>query len=320
MEIRAFPGDAVCLATGGCGIVFGRSTNSVINTGTAASARSTSRAPATRTASSSRSTRPPSPAPTSSASSPRARAARAAASGCRRTRRSSARRARRAGEGPRLLPRGEVPRLRQPRAARHREPRAVPEVLPRGARASTTRETGKNENEVYLDLTHMPEGHAPRRSSPASSRSTRSSSARTRTRTRCGSSPPCTTRWAASGSTSSAPRTARSMMGSPRNHATNIPGLYAAGEVDYQYHGANRLGANSLLSCIYAGMVDGPGDGDLPRRTSPGARGTCQVGIFEKAEQRERENATRRILEDAGRRARTPTSSTRSSATRCSST
>src|SRR5208337_4982426 len=38
MEIRAFQADAVCLATGGPGIIFGRSTNSVINTGTAASA------------------------------------------------------------------------------------------------------------------------------------------------------------------------------------------------------------------------------------------------------------------------------------------
>src|SRR5580698_6589811 len=38
MLIKAFPADAVCLATGGPGIVFGRSTNSVINTGTAASA------------------------------------------------------------------------------------------------------------------------------------------------------------------------------------------------------------------------------------------------------------------------------------------
>lgn len=42
------------------------------------------------------------------------------------------------------------------------------------------------------------------------------------------------------------------------NQMTNIPGLYVAGEADYQYHGANRLGANSLLSCIYAGMVVGP--------------------------------------------------------------
>ncbi|RAL26766.1 succinate dehydrogenase flavoprotein subunit [Thermoflavimicrobium daqui] len=39
---------------------------------------------------------------------------------------------------------------------------------------------------------------------------------------------------------------------------TNIPGLFAAGECEYQYHGANRLGANSLLSCIYGGMVAGP--------------------------------------------------------------
>jgi succinate dehydrogenase / fumarate reductase flavoprotein subunit len=40
--------------------------------------------------------------------------------------------------------------------------------------------------------------------------------------------------------------------------ATNIPGIYAAGEADYQYHGANRLGANSLVSCIFGGFVAGP--------------------------------------------------------------
>jgi succinate dehydrogenase / fumarate reductase flavoprotein subunit len=45
--------------------------------------------------------------------------------------------------------------------------------------------------------------------------------------------------------------------GSPRNHATNIPGLYACGECDYGYHGANRLGANSLLSASYSGRVTG---------------------------------------------------------------
>ncbi|MHB1405197.1 MAG: succinate dehydrogenase flavoprotein subunit [Desulfitobacteriaceae bacterium] len=39
---------------------------------------------------------------------------------------------------------------------------------------------------------------------------------------------------------------------------TNIPGLFAAGECEYQYHGGNRLGANSLLSAIYGGMVAGP--------------------------------------------------------------
>jgi succinate dehydrogenase / fumarate reductase flavoprotein subunit len=42
------------------------------------------------------------------------------------------------------------------------------------------------------------------------------------------------------------------------NQMTNIPGIFAAGECEYQYHGANRLGANSLLSCIYGGFVAGP--------------------------------------------------------------
>ncbi|MBO0960154.1 succinate dehydrogenase flavoprotein subunit [Neobacillus sp. MM2021_6] len=39
---------------------------------------------------------------------------------------------------------------------------------------------------------------------------------------------------------------------------TTIPGLFAAGECDYSQHGANRLGANSLLSAVYGGMVAGP--------------------------------------------------------------
>ncbi|MCC0566421.1 succinate dehydrogenase flavoprotein subunit [Brevibacillus borstelensis] len=42
------------------------------------------------------------------------------------------------------------------------------------------------------------------------------------------------------------------------NQMTNIPGLFAAGECDYSQHGANRLGANSLLSAIFGGMVAGP--------------------------------------------------------------
>jgi succinate dehydrogenase / fumarate reductase flavoprotein subunit len=43
-----------------------------------------------------------------------------------------------------------------------------------------------------------------------------------------------------------------------RNQATSVPGLYAGGEVDFSIHGANRLGANSLVSCLYAGRIGGP--------------------------------------------------------------
>jgi succinate dehydrogenase / fumarate reductase, flavoprotein subunit len=45
--------------------------------------------------------------------------------------------------------------------------------------------------------------------------------------------------------------------GDPANMMTNIPGLYAMGECSVAYHGANRLGANSLLSCIFDGLFGG---------------------------------------------------------------
>ena len=43
---------------------------------------------------------------------------------------------------------------------------------------------------------------------------------------------------------------------------TNIPGCFEVGESDFQYHGANRLGANSLVACIFAGLVAG---NEVPR-------------------------------------------------------
>jgi succinate dehydrogenase / fumarate reductase, flavoprotein subunit len=42
------------------------------------------------------------------------------------------------------------------------------------------------------------------------------------------------------------------------NQMTNVPGIFACGECEYQYHGANRLGANSLVSCIFGGFIAGP--------------------------------------------------------------
>ncbi|MBI4704151.1 MAG: succinate dehydrogenase (quinone) flavoprotein subunit [Deltaproteobacteria bacterium] len=53
------------------------------------------------------------------------------------------------------------------------------------------------------------------------------------------------------------PKTGGLKFGSPRNHQTNIPGLFACGECDGAYHGANRLGANSLLSASFSGRVAG---------------------------------------------------------------
>lgn len=40
-----------------------------------------------------------------------------------------------------------------------------------------------------------------------------------------------------------------------RLHETSIDGLFAAGECACQYHGANRLGGNSMLGAVYGGMT-----------------------------------------------------------------
>ncbi len=45
----------------------------------------------------------------------------------------------------------------------------------------------------------------------------------------------------------------------PDNGMTSIRGLYAFGEVSFAYHGATRLGANALLSCIFDGLFCGQG-------------------------------------------------------------
>jgi succinate dehydrogenase / fumarate reductase flavoprotein subunit len=69
-----------------------------------------------------------------------------------------------------------------------------------------------------------------------------------------------------------------------RNQATNVPGLYAGGEVDFSIHGANRLGANSLLSCLYAGKIGGPAMVRYARET--GAKLPEVPGAFTDAKKR----------------------------------
>lgn len=40
-----------------------------------------------------------------------------------------------------------------------------------------------------------------------------------------------------------------------QNHRTNIRNVYAAGECACQYHGANRIGGNSMLGAVYGGKI-----------------------------------------------------------------
>lgn len=72
---------------------------------------------------------------------------------------------------------------------------------------------------------------------------------------------------------------------------TNLPGCFNVGESDYQFHGANRLGANSLLSCIFAGLVVGK---EVPRYIDSLSSGYFDMpsSLFEKnidAELKERQ-------------------------------
>lgn len=56
---------------------------------------------------------------------------------------------------------------------------------------------------------------------------------------------------------------------------TNIPGCFNIGESDHQYHGANRLGANSLLSCIFSGLVAGV---EVPRYIEDLEKSYTEIG------------------------------------------
>jgi succinate dehydrogenase / fumarate reductase flavoprotein subunit len=77
------------------------------------------------------------------------------------------------------------------------------------------------------------------------------------------------------------------------NQATNVPGIYAAGECEYQYHGANRLGANSLVSCIYGGMVAGPAAVKYARNLEKGCE-SVDASVFER--ERKRQEALNDVL------------------------
>src|SRR3984957_3283726 len=70
------------------------------------------------------------------------------------------------------------------------------------------------------------------------------------------------------------------------DQATSVPGIYAAGECEYQYHGANRLGANSLVSCIFGGGIAGPAAAKYARNLEKGTA-AIDFGVFDRERQRQ---------------------------------
>ena len=285
MQVTSFPGEAVCLATGGSGIIFGKSTNSVINTGTAASAAYQQGA--------------------CYANGEFIQVHPTAIPGADKLRLISE------------SVRGEGGRVWVPKDAKEkRRGKDVPEgqrdyfleakypgygnLVPRDIAARElflkcfhehkgvwNDKTSNNELEVYLDVTHLPKDilrkklagvleiyekfvgedpyENPMRIFPAVHYSMGGL-------------------WVDFEKSTDG----RLVAGSPRNHATNLGGLYAVGEVEYAYHGANRLGANSLLSCIYGGMVAGPAIATYVKNLDKSSL-DVKSSVFEKAAQRERE-------------------------------
>ena len=81
------------------------------------------------------------------------------------------------------------------------------------------------------------------------------------------------------------------------DQASNVPGIYAAGECEYQYHGANRLGANSLVSCIFGGGIAGPAAVKYAKNLENGAESTPAT-IFDTERKRQEEQNQKLISQE----------------------
>lgn len=223
LEIRAFRGSAVSLATGGPGMLFGKSTNSVINTGFAAAIAYLQGA--------------------KYANGEFIQVHPTAIPGVDKLRlmSESAR-----GEGGRMW----VPKDGKPWYFLEEMYPAYGNLVPRDIATRAIHKVVydmglgvKGQNVVYLDLTHIPA---------------------TTLRKKLGAILDIYQKFMGDDPTQVPmkvfPAVHYSMGGLwvDYDQMTSIPGLFAVGEVDYSIHGANRLGANSLLSCIYAGQVAGP--------------------------------------------------------------
>ncbi|MCC5828839.1 MAG: succinate dehydrogenase flavoprotein subunit [Phycisphaeraceae bacterium] len=87
--------------------------------------------------------------------------------------------------------------------------------------------------------------------------------------------------------------------GAPNNMMTNIPGLYAFGEVNYQYHGGTRLGANALLSCIFDGLFCGLSVANHIRDKAGKRAQELSAGLYEQGVRRQ-EDAVRQLIDAKG--------------------
>ena len=87
-------------------------------------------------------------------------------------------------------------------------------------------------------------------------------------------------------------------IGATNNAMTNINGLYAFGEVNFAYHGATRLGANALLSCIFDGLFCGAGVVNYVREQAERSANDLDQGVFDAVVEQERSKA-KRLLDSA---------------------
>lgn len=289
-QVEAFPAEAVVLATGGLGLVYGRSTNSSNSTG-AAAARAYQQGAAFMNGEFIQYH------PTAMIGDDKNRLMSEASR----------------GEGARIW----TPR--QPGDAR--DPRSIPEderfyfleewypaygnTVPRDVASRAIWKAVKHlglgvrgEDRVYLDLTHLPRDFVRRRLG-----------AILEIYESFTGQDPCETPmeifpaphysmgglwvdWEKDSATGGM------QAGSPRNHQTSLPGLFACGECDGAYHGANRLGANSLLSASFSGRVAGEAAAayvkGLARVSRPAA------GPFLDQERARQEEINRRILGSEG--------------------
>ncbi len=270
MQIRSFRGDAVVMATGGCGLVFGKSTNSIICTGGAASRCYQAGAWYAN----------PEMIQVHPTAIPGADKCRLMSESAR-------------GEGGRVW----VPRKK----GDARQARDIPEnerwyfleekypgygnLVPRDIATREIFDLCVNQdmgvdgqNQVYLDLTHMDPGYLTRKLGgileiyekfvgvdprfepmkifPA----VHYSMGGMWTQYTPGSYEPSSPHGMHNPFDTSPVDSdiGKGMaLGAPNNMQTNIKGLYAFGEVNFAYHGATRLGANALLSCIFDGLYNG---------------------------------------------------------------